>query len=286
MTVRSPLIAPRSGADAGAVARGSQAGVTSDLLLTTLSPASATPPPGLNYDWPTPAAPAVSITLRSWAVGYNPSLVGQDRIFGAPGQTHQYQWPVPSGYAFPPSLQSWTWSHNQNLVGQDRLYGAEGQAPSYDWPLPRPSAAGLSRNAQDGIATGFVNLLGAPKPAPQHQYDWPVPGGYLFPASLRAWASPINPNLPPPPAAPTAQHDWPLPIAPAFAVTLRTWTASYNRNLIGKDRLFGAPGETHPYDWPLPGRYADASTFYTSMRTWSAFYPQILRPRSRGYVID
>lgn len=242
MTLRGPIVAPWRAPDPR-VAITSQDGVASDLLLTTLSGPPAPPPPGLQYDWPLPVAPAFAVTLRTWTTGYNPNLVGQDQLFGAPGQTHPYDWPVPSGYPFQPVL--------------------------------------------------------------------------------RSWASPLNPNLPPAAAIPVAQYDWPLPIAPAFAVALRSWTASYNRNLIGKDRIFGAPGETHPYDWPvprgyiaglarnsqdganrllnlyagapapvrpqdwpLPGRYADAFVFGASLRTWAAFYPQILTPRSRGYVID
>ena len=213
MTIRGPIIAPRAAQDPR-VAIGSQAGVTSDLLLTTLSGPPTAPPPGLQYDWPVPNAREFAAQLRSWAASYNPNLVGQDQIFAGPGQTHPYDWPVPNGYPFSVQLRSWTAGYNPNLIGRDRIYGAPGQAPIYDWPNPRAPAAGPARNSRDGVANGLLRLL-AP-PAPHNQYDWPLPTPY------------------------------------AFAVQLRSWTASYNRNLAGKDRIFGAPGETHPYDWPLP----------------------------------
>lgn len=100
------------------------------------------------------------------------NLLGQDLLFGAPGQTqtydwqnprisrsssalkseyfqpltlsvtvaipyNQYDWKPPAGKAYPVSLRTFTDPLKLLLLNKDVLYGAPGQTKTFDWPVPR-----------------------------------------------------------------------------------------------------------------------------------------------------
>jgi len=90
-------------------------------------------PPG---EQPNPRGYVPAIELRTWLQAVKLNLIGQDRIFGAPGQTQTYDWPNPRGYVPAIELKTWLLSVNLNLLSQDNFFGAGG--PNYQWPNPIP----------------------------------------------------------------------------------------------------------------------------------------------------
>lgn len=65
------------------------------------------------------------------------TLVGQDRLYGAPGEVPVYTWVVPPKKWAHPELTNWVHDLLPNLIGQDQVYGGPGHVPTYDWQNPR-----------------------------------------------------------------------------------------------------------------------------------------------------
>jgi hypothetical protein len=237
------------------------------LNTTTLVPSTA--PPVVTTHWPLPIPPPYPITLRTWLDPSKTWLIGQDTIYGAPGQAPTYNWPLPRGPIYPVSLRTWlgglntttlipstappftpvewrnptrppypiallTWLDPSKpwLAGQDRMYGGPGQVPSWDSPLPR---------------------------------------GPQFPVALRTWLNDLVRTTLAPSIVPFHLTDWPLPGVPQYPVALRTFLKSSAIQLLGKDTLYGAPGQAPSYDWPLPR----GPVFPMALRTWLSLYRDI-----------
>jgi len=93
-----------------------------------------------------------------------------------------------------------------------------------------------------------------------------------------------------PPIPPTINiggYDQPNPQLPRYAIDLRTWLNSVNLNLLGKDKIFGAAGETKSYDYPNPRGY----TYPSDLRVFVGpatltVYPAKLHdwPVPKGYI--
>jgi hypothetical protein len=304
----------------------------------TLQPATTTP--FSQDDWPLPIAPLYPVALRTWLNPSRAPLIGQDAIYGAPGQVPAYDWPLPKTTLFPIGLRTWLLSLNTTtlvpstvapflpgdwplpiappypialrtwldpskvwLIGQDTIYGARGQAPAYDWPLPRGPIypVGL-RTWLGGLNTttlipstappfipvewrnptpppypialltwldpskpwlvGQDTIYGARGQVPA--YDWPLPRGPQFPIALRTWLTDLVRTTLAPTVLPFRVTDWPVPGVPPYSVALRTFLKPSAVQLIGKDTMYGAPGQVPSYDWPLPR----GPHFSVALRTW------------------
>lgn len=258
---------------------------TQNLLQGTL--ATPTAAPFFQTDWPLPRAAVPATTLKTWIDAVRLNLLGQDAIFGAPGQTTAYDWPNPRLPV--PSIALRTWLDNRlldtlafvqprpfaqldwpvprtaipavvlrtwidtvrlNLLGRDTFFGAPGQPPTYAWPLPSSI-----RRAPDLFT--FLNLLestlGSAAPAPFAQLHWPNPiGRIVLPLDLRT-VNLLENTLGVAPL-PFAMLDWPNPRIAASPVVLRTWLDALKLNLLGKDKFFGAPGQVPTYPPAPPPR--------------------------------
>lgn len=88
--------------------------------------------------WPRGRTPLV----QKWEwPGLAPLLIGQDRLFGDPGQVQGIITELPPKGRKPP--QKWEWPAQVILIGQDRMYGDPGQAPGISVDLPPRAAARL-----------------------------------------------------------------------------------------------------------------------------------------------
>ena len=149
-------------------------------------------------------------------------LLGQDRLYGEPGQVPGYAWSVPAGQA--PHRGNRTHLDSRvvtTLLGQDQVYGAAGQAPVYEWVVPRGAAPHRANRSHllsliASTLLGQDTLYGAAGEAPR--YEWLVPPG-------------------PVPSRSNRTH-----LLSLLATTL-----------LGQDQVYGAPGQAPTYPWPLPG---------------------------------
>ena len=118
----------------------------------------------------------------------NSTLLGQDTIYGDPGQVPVYEWSLPklpriaSRKALTTIVDLVRWT----LLSQDTIYGDPGEVPVYEWLVPRGPQ--LPVNAPPPAE--LLNILLAP-PA----VDLP-PGVLSFPAILVPLPRPLVPELP------------------------------------------------------------------------------------------
>ena len=123
-------------------ATSSQDWVWQNSQLTLLTAAPEDLPPGLGPDTASRSvlfARAQTRLRPDWiSTGWPNLLIGQDTIYGDPGQVPVYDLsPPPKGRRHPIALRTHIDGHvNDTLLGQDTVYGAPGQVPTYDWPLP------------------------------------------------------------------------------------------------------------------------------------------------------
>lgn len=194
-------------------------------------------------------------------------LIGQDRIYGDPGQTPEYDWQTSVPPRGPARLPSYSWTHhNPNLTHEDLPYGADRTE------LP-PAARARSRDytfvhETDVTLISQDRIYGDPGQIPD--YDWPVPRG---PRRLRdyTWTW-FNPNTQP------AAEDLPpgvqrVELAPKGQARARdyTWLQPVEIQLIGQDRVYGDPGQAVTYDWQRPPRGPARLPDYT----WLVFNPNL-----------
>lgn len=217
----------------------------------------------------------------SWVNATDFHLIGQDAMYGAPGQAATYDWqlapraaprardysflhfnlpiasiePIPPGQAHTalpfrlssPRSRDYTWLNQTQtqLIGQDAVYGAQGQAPDYDWPANPRSAA----RARDYTHVHY------------------------------------NPLTQPPDVAPAGSQHTALPYPPG-ALRLRdyTWIHQTDTQLIGRDSVLGGQGQVVTYDWQRnPRGYARLNDYTV------AYYNPLLQPadvKPDGQVSD
>jgi hypothetical protein len=233
------------------------------LTTTTLQPTTATP--FAQVDWPTPLAPIYPVALRTWLHPSRAPLIGQDAIYGAPGQVPAYEWPLPKTTPYPISLRT-------SLLGLTTTTLAPSTAVPVlpiDWPLPiRPPYPIALRTWLDPSKPWLVGqdtIYGARGQVPA--YDWPLPRGPMYPVSLRTWVGGLNTTtLIPSTAPPFTPVEWRNPTRPPYPVALLTWLDPSKPWLIGQDRVYGGPGQVPSWDSPLPR----GPQFPISLRTWLA----------------
>ncbi len=97
-----------------------------------------------------------------------PLLVGQDRIYGAPGQVPTYDTVLVRGRSRLPAVERAVYQHGAQYIGHDRIYGSDGKVATYDWPLVRTKPRGRD------FGDIFNGTIGFPVGAPFAQLDWPL----------------------------------------------------------------------------------------------------------------
>lgn len=196
----------------------------------------------------------------TWVNATDFHLIGQDAIYGAPGQAATYDWqlapraaqrardysflhfnlpiasiePIPPGQAHTalpfrlssPRLRDYTFLHQTDidLIGQDALYGTQGQAPTYDWQSTPRAAA----RARDYTFLHFNQVIASTEPAPPGQTHTALPFR-LSPPRLRDY----------------------------------TWLNQTQTQLIGQDVVYGAAGQAPDYDWQANPHSASRARDYT-----------------------
>ncbi len=156
------------------------------------------------YDWPNPRVPVPSIALRTWL----DNRLLDTLAFVQPRPFAQLDWPVPRGAVPAIVLRTWLDALRLPLLGQDRMFGAPGQPAVYAWPNPivRPSALDL-RAAFGNLLQTTLGIV-----RPFAQYQWPNPMRALAPSELRAYLNLLENTLGGVPR-PFAMLDWPNPRA-------------------------------------------------------------------------
>jgi hypothetical protein len=155
-------------------------------------------------DWPNPLRrKGDSNVLRTHTQDTQRQLIGQDVVYGAPGQVPDYDLTPPR--AARRSIELLTWlaslvtttlatlfpffsldffrrretpplrvrddqSLNLNLIGQDQIYGAPGEVPTYDIRPPQRRKLTYQRGWIQSVAE-FLTFVGVPFA----QTDWPLP---------------------------------------------------------------------------------------------------------------
>lgn len=182
-------------------------------LLSTLLGGVIPPKPFLQLDWPVPKGPVPAIDLKSWLMSAGVRLIGQDTLFGAPGQVQVLDWQNPRApFRFQPT-------DIQNLL-TTLLVAVAAQSPfaQLDWPVPigaRP------------------NIL---------LKSWLDETKILLVGQDRIFGPPGMVKI----------YDWPNPRGPQHGIVLKTWIDQLKRNLAGKDTFYTSPGRGPVFDWPNP----------------------------------
>jgi hypothetical protein len=227
------------------------------LLTTTLAPAGPPPglPPGAQLlpDRLSARSPG-AVEGRGMADGPLVVLLGQDRIYGDPGQSATADVQLPTPRALPRLLRGdATWTMPR-LIGQDAVYAGPGQVAGYEWPVPKGRTPAVEMRTlvamplpelfgQDAFygAAGQVPTFDVPPPlrlARRGQVE-PLPGspGLLAPP----------PAVPPPGAQVAPDRLW----RGGGAVGLRTIDRGLLPVLLGQDAVYAGPGQVPTYDWQL-----------------------------------
>jgi hypothetical protein len=71
-------------------------------------------PPFAQYDWPIPRGAPFPSDLRTFVNGVEIQLIGQDKVYGAPGQVPSYDWPNPR---IAPNQIAWLYDVHGVFVG-------------------------------------------------------------------------------------------------------------------------------------------------------------------------
>lgn len=231
-------------------------------------------------DWPLPQQVRQPQENRGFTRGANVQLLGQDRFFGAAGQTpvydypnpqrtrypvqpepppnvvlttvivlapfYQVDWPNPQAVRQPQDNRGWVRAANVQLIGQDRFFAAAGQAPVYDYQNPQRPRGPAQADCQSSILVGLFAR-------PFYQTDWPLPQRLRYPVQ----------SEPPPNLLMTVSYvavypfallEWPNPQTLIHPQESRGFVRPANVQLIGLDQFFAAPGQGPAYDWPNPQR--------------------------------
>ncbi len=216
--LRAPVYTPRWPVRALAVGI-----AAANLLLTTLAPSAPVAPPFDQTEWPNPRGAIGSVALRTWLNPLNLNLLGQDRVYGGPGQVSDYDWPNP--IRAKPRVFDYQQSVNVGLL-------AAIAAPfnQDNWPNPL-------RRVDNRLVADPLNLTGRLL-TPFSQDDWPNPRGarrspdYQQSTSLALYKADTDPyvitsslnyvltssgnkiTVGPIVFGPFAQFDWPNPKGP------------------------------------------------------------------------
>ena len=197
------------------------------------------PTPFGSGDWPVPRGAVPAAALRTHTDPSRVWLIGLDAM--APGQaTDPNPWRAPA--------QAWS-NKTHTDPARPWLWGLDNLPPSRNADQAAPRGYAFPTDLRGQALTAPWWFYGA---APFVQTDWPVPRGAAGLLALRSHIDPSRPWLAP--LMPMLAFDYPNPRPAALPIALRTHTDATRLQLIGKDRMFGAPGEVPAYDWQLPIR--------------------------------
>jgi hypothetical protein len=131
-------------------------------LLDTL--AFVQPRPFAQLEWPIPKNAVPAVVLKTWIDALRLPLLGQDRMFGAPGQPAVYAWPNPIVRPSALDLRASFGNLLQTTLGIVRPFA------QYQWPNP------ILRVAPSELRV-FLNLLESTLAIqrPFAMLDWPNP---------------------------------------------------------------------------------------------------------------
>lgn len=193
--------------------------------------------------------PASMMTPR-WRQAFTAAAIAPNLLCGvlgaAPKPFSNSDSSLPAPRSYPVSLRTWTGQTNLGLIGKDQFFGAPGQAPQFDQQLPRAPA----RLLQNWTQSLLQSTLNVPLSA-ANLFERPT----LARQPLRSWeqnllASTLAPGIA---AAPFTQVDWPLTRVAAYPPDLRNWAPGTPLILLGRDTMFGGPGQPlGNFDWQLP----------------------------------
>lgn len=217
------------------------------VFATALCLTNSGTKPFSQNDWPlTPRGKTPHSDLRTFINPTETQLIGKDVQFAGPGDWQTYDYPNP---VLPKIVQitqrTWTLS-----LLQSTLVPAAVTVPfnQDDWAVP-------AQVKQSAITQRtFIFYYVTDESVPFVQTAWPNPLPLRSVIDLRTWqqtglAGPPFSIVPP---TPNNQDDWPNPRGKAFPLDLRTWLQSTDLQLLGKDAIYGAPGQVPSYDWPNP----------------------------------
>lgn len=248
-----------------------------NLLQSTLQPTTSLP--FRQSDFPNPLQPKASLELRthtSW-------FVIDDNV-----PFRQSNWQLPRIAPFPIENRTFLNPAEVQLIGKDQFFGAPGERTIPDQPNPQVAR----RVDLTHVVNLLESTLGLVIAAPFKQGDWPNPRGYTFPSDLRTFINAAEVQLigkdqffgapgertPPDQPNPTlgkridlthvlnllnstlgivfpypfSLQDQPNPRGYIYPNELRTFLNAMESQLIGKDQMFGAPGQVPQYDFPNP----------------------------------
>ena len=184
-------------------------------LLTAVAGAPFVP-----VDWTNPVR-ALQRFLNRTHLNIGTGYIGQDVIYGAPGEAPTYDYPNP--IPKPPHRSNRTHLNTgTGYIGQDIIYGDPGQAPAYDYPNPIPKRPHRSNRGHLYVGTGLIGqdqIYGDPGQVPA--YDWPNPtrrvrrADQSDPQQPSSWLNNLYTIIVA--VAPFAQLDWPNPLRRVFS---------------------------------------------------------------------
>lgn len=210
----------------------------------------------LMYDWSNPnrGRPPGVVDNRGFTESLvSTTLLGQDTIWGAPGQAPDYD--LSRGRAYARPIQ---YEQSPNLQVIQPVPSTPVLPVDTNQPIPRPAYRG---NRGGELNLSETTLLGQDLllrgVGQQLAYDWQLPpkGRPPGPVDNRTLTeSLVNTTLFVDPGAPLRPFDWQLPVPDPkrSSPVNRTHWQDLVPNLIGQDTVYGAPGEAPAYDWQLP----------------------------------
>lgn len=245
---------------------------STNLLESTLAPAIAAAP-FIQSDWPSPRRPFYSPILRTWLQGTPTNLLGQDRMFGGPGQPlENADWPlwrtarraigegqspslamlsvvppapftyvdgrVPRAAVYPISLR--TWNSSLSLLGQDTFFGGPGQPPAnLDSRTPKGAPAISQSWSVNLLETTLTPIAAAPFVGIDRQI-------FAVPAFDRSWSNNLLESTLAQIAAPFGSPDWRLP------TSVGRLTPAWTQNLLLTTLFVAPPMPLNLFDTRLP----------------------------------
>lgn len=233
-----------------------------------------------NLEWPVPKGHLYPIELRTFLLN-DTGMIGQDQVYGAPGEVPDYDYPNPRGRVYPIELRTFV-LNDTGVIGQDRIYGDPGQVPSYEWPVPKARAyPSILRTWTDQHLNDTLGIVLVP--------FFPIlidnPTGRKYPISLRTWTwttvNFIGKDTMYGGQGEVPAYDWQLPNkSRPYPIALRTWTHT-NVRFIGLDTMYGTFGQVPSYVWqtalPPRGRIR-ASTLGTYLQFAPINFFTVIQP--------
>lgn len=231
------------------IARESQ--ITQNLLNSLLSVIEAIPQG--KQEWPDSiAAEPTAIALKTFLLDLvNTTLLGQDKVYGDPGQVPAYDWQNPEPKSeFVVTLRTFIDRPDRTLEGQDILYGDPGQVPArvYDLPIAIPQPLNIQQ-VQDILNKLFIVEL--------------PPGDRTLPDRLitikalpiiQQGQNIIETTLAVPPQG-RQMAELPFYKAALTAVSAQAAADLLLNTLKQQDTIYGDPGQVPAYDLRLPRGY-------------------------------